>query len=136
LALNLGIKLKQLLVREKPEPLTIPEAINPCWLIDFTHDSLDEGRSLRLLNVIDDVNREGLGIEADFCLPGDRVMRTLERIIEWRGKPKSIRCDNGPEYRCASVTNWAENQAIRLEYIQPVKPQQHAYIERFNRTVR
>ena len=136
LELNLRIKPKKRLVREKPEPLAIPETINACWSMDFMHDSLEDGRSFRLLNVIDDFNREGLGIEADFSLPGDRVVRTLERIIEWRGKPKAIRCDNGPEYVSSSVMNWAENQGIRLEYIQPGKPQQNAYIERYNRTVR
>jgi len=86
--------------------------------------------------VLDDFNREGLGIEADFSLPGDRVVRSLERIIEWRGKPKTIRCDNSPEYISTAVRQWAEEQCIRLEYIQPGKPQQNAYIERYNRTVR
>jgi len=85
---------------------------------------------------MDDFNREGLGIEADFSLPGERVVRTLNRIIEWRGKPSAIRCDNGPEYLSTVVTRWAEQQGIRLEYIQPGQPQQNAYIERFNRTVR
>lgn len=136
LELNLRIKPKKRIVREKPEPLAIPEAINECWSMDFMHDALEDGRSFRLLNVIDDFNREGLGIEADFSLPGKRVIRTLERIIEWRGKPRTIRCDNGPEYICAVMTNWARRQGIRLEYIQPGKPQQNAYIERYNRTVR
>jgi putative transposase len=136
LELNLRIKPKKRIVREKPEPLTIPESANESWSMDFMHDSLEDGRPFRLLNVIDDFNREGLGIEADFSLPGDRVVRTLERIIEWRGKPKAIRCDNGPEYVSNALINWAENQGIRLDYIQPGKPQQNAYIERYNRTVR
>ena len=136
LELNLRIKPKRRIVREKPEPLTIPEAINECWSMDFMHDSLEDGRSFRLLNVIDDYNRQGLSIEADFSLPGERVVRTLERVIEWRGKPKAIRCDNGPEYISSAVINWAEQNDIRLEYIQPGKPQQNAYIERYNRTVR
>ena len=62
------------------------------------HDQLADGRSIRLFNVIDDFNREGLGIEVDFSLPPERVIRSLDRIIEWRGKPEAIRCDNGPEY--------------------------------------
>ena len=77
-----------------------------------------DGRSFRLLNLIDDFTREGLGIEADFSLPGKRVIRTLERSIEWRGSPRTIRCDNGPEY-CAVMTNWAQQQGIRLEYTKP-----------------
>ena len=136
LELNLRIKPKKRLVREKPAVLAVPEAVNECWSMDFMHDALEDGRSFWLFNVIDDFNREGLGIEADFSLPGERVIRTLERIIEWRGKPLAIRCDNGPEYLSAAVTQWAEKQGIRLEYIQPGQPQQNAYIERFNRTVR
>ena len=136
LELNLWIKPKKRLVRAKSEPLTMPQSINQCWSMDFMHDALEDGRSFRLLNVIDDFNRQGLGIEADFSLPGERVIRTLERIMEWRGKPLAIRCDNGPEYISAAVTQWAERQGIRLEYIQPGQPQQNAYVERFNRTVR
>jgi putative transposase len=88
------------------------------------------------LNVIDDFNREALGIEVDFSLPSERLIRTLERIIEWRGSPKVIRCDNGPENISHAVQQWAQNRFIRLEYIEPGKPQQNAYVERFNRTVR
>ena len=136
LKLNLRIKPRKRIVRTKPEPLKVPEAINECWSMDFMHDALANGRSFRLLNVIDDFNREGLAIEADFSLSGERVVRTLNRIIEWRGKPSAIRCDNGPEYISTALTRWAEQQGIRLEYIQPGQPQQNAYIERFNRTVR
>jgi putative transposase len=81
-------------VRERPEPLTVPTAINQVWSMDFMHDQLDDGRCFRLLNVIDDFNREALGIEIDFSLPAERVIRALEQIIEWRGKPAAIRCDN------------------------------------------
>jgi len=136
LELNLRIKPKKRLVREKPEPLAVPEAINDSWSMDFMHDQLSDGRSYRLLNIIDDFNREGLGIEVDFSLPAERVIRTLEQIIEWRGKPRSIRCDNGPEYISGKLATWAEKQDIKLAFIQPGKPQQNAYIERYNRTVR
>ena len=100
------------------------------------HDNLDDGRQYRLLNVLDDFNREGLGIEVDLSLPSARVIRSLEQIIEWRGKPKAIRCDNGPEYLSGALQEWAELRRIRIDYIQPGKPQQNAYVERFNRTVR
>ena len=100
------------------------------------HDSLEDGRGYRLFNVIDDFNREGLGIEVDFSLPAQRVIRALDQVIEWRGKPKALRCDNGPEYLSATLTAWARKRDIRVEYIQPGKPQQNAYIERYNRTVR
>ena len=104
--------------------------------MDFMHDQLQNGRSIRLFNVIDDFNREGLGMEIDFSLPAERVIRALDQIIEWRGKPEAIRCDNGPEYISHKLRAWAYKHEIRLDYIQPGNPQQNAYIERYNRTVR
>lgn len=136
LELNLRIKPKKRIVREKPEPLAVPEGINESWSMDFMHDNLVCGRNYRLFNVIDDFNREGLGIEIDFSLPASRVVRALDQIIEWRGKPKQLRCDNGPEYISNTLAQWAEKRGIKLEFIQPGKPQQNAYIERYNRTVR
>src|SRR5690606_39739893 len=85
---------------------------------------------------IDDFNREALGIEIDFSLPSDRVIRALRQIISWRGKPSVIRCDNGPENISSTITKWAKDWGIHLEYIQPGNPQQNAYVERLNRTVR
>lgn len=136
LELNLRIKPKKRLVREKPEALAVPDGINQVWSMDFMHDQLQDGRSFRLFNVIDDHNREVLGMEVDFSLPSERVIRALNQIIEWRGKPQAIRCDNGPENVSGKLIAWAEQNNIRMEYIQPGKPQQNAYIERFNRTVR
>ncbi len=100
------------------------------------HDQLSDGRSLRLFNVIDDYSREALGIEIDFSLPSGRVIRALKQIIEWRGRPSIIRCDNGPENINGVVQNWASETGIAFQYIQPGKPQQNAYVERLNRTVR
>ena len=114
LELNLRIKPKKRIVREKPEPLAVPEAINQCWPMDFMHDQLSDGRSYRLFNVIDDFNREALAIDIDLSLPAERVVRALDQVIEWRGKPLAIRSDNGPEYIGSTLTNWAEQQGIRL----------------------
>ena len=136
LELNLRIKPRKRLNREKPEPLAVPEAINEVWSMDFMHDQLSDGRSFRVLNVIDDFNREALGIEIDFSLPSERVIRALKQIIEWRGRPLAIRCDNGPENISGVMQGWAEEAGISFQYIQPGKPQQNAYVERFNRTVR
>ena len=136
LELNLRIKPRKRLVREKPKALSIPLAINEVWSMDFMHDQLDDGRSFRLFNVIDDYNREALGIEVDFSLPSGRVIRALQQIIDWRGRPQVIRCDNGPENVSAAIQRWAAQRGIRMAYIQPGKPQQNAYVERFNRTVR
>lgn len=134
--LNLRIKPRKRLVREVPKPLAVPSGCNQTWSMDFMHDQLADGRSIRLFNVIDDFNREALGIEVDLSLPSERVIRSLRQIIEWRGKPSAIRCDNGPEYLSAAITQWAQQTGIELQYIQPGQPQQNAYVERFNRTVR
>ena len=99
-------------------------------------DSLANGSKLRTFNVMDDYNREGLAIEVDQSLPSSRVIRALEQVIEWRGKPAALRCDNGPEYISGEMVNWANQHQITLIYIQPGKPTQNAYIERFNRTAR
>ncbi|KTA79777.1 hypothetical protein VO70_20020 [Aeromonas salmonicida] len=136
LELNLRIKPRKRLVRAKPEPLAVPDQPNQCWSMDFMHDQLSDGRSVRLFNVIDDFNREALCIEVDFSLPASRVKRALEQVITWRGKPAIIRCDNGPEYISEELKRWAKQEGITLGYIQPGNPQQNAYIERFNRTVR
>lgn len=136
LELNLRIKPKKRLVREKPAPLEVPPIINEVWSMDFMHDQLRDQRSYRLFNVIDDHNREALSIDADLSLPTERVIRSLEQIIEWRGKPAAIRSDNGPEYISQKLKKWSHEKGIALLYTQPGNPQQNAYIERFNRTVR
>ena len=136
LELNLRIKPEKRLNRPKPDELAVPDAPNQTWSMDFMADQLEDGRSLRTLNVLDDFNREGLGIEVDFSLPAICVVRSLNQIIEWRGKPATIRVDNGPEYVSGLLMQWAEKRGIAIEYIQPGKPQQNAYIERYNRTVR
>ena len=136
LELNLRIKPRKRLVRDKPDALVVPLRINQVWSIDFMHDQLEDGRSIRLFNVIDDFNREALGIEVDFSLPSERVIRSLDQIIAWRGKPSIIRADNGPELVSGRLMEWAAKHHIHITHIQPGKPQQNAYVERFNHTVR
>lgn len=136
LELNMRIKPRKRLKRDKPVTLATPSTINETWSMDFMHDQLEDGRRFRLLNILDDCNREGLGIEVDFSIPTERVIRTLNHLIEWRGKPNRIRCDNGPEYISGTIAVWAAKNGIQLEFIQPDKPQKNACIERYNRTVR
>ena len=114
----------------------MPEAPNLTWSMDFMADRLGDGRAFRLLNVLDDFNRKGLGIEVNFSLPAKRVIWSLDRIIEWRDKPGTIRIDNGPEYISEKLMKWAEKYGVTILHIQPGQPQQNAYIERYNRTVR
>lgn len=136
LLLNLRIRPKRRLKRRAPEPLKQPIRPDQVWSMDFMHDQLADGRSFRIFNVIDDFKREGLAIEAGFSLPTLRVIRTLNQLLEWRSKPLAIRCDNGPEFISYEFVRWANKHQIRIEYIQPGKPQQNAYIERANRTIR
>ena len=117
-------------------PLQVPEQMNKTWSMDFMSDSLESGRRFRVLNVIDDHNRGALVVEPGFSLPAERVIEHLGRAIELNGKPKTIRVDNGPEFLSAVFQDFCEEQRIQIKYIQPGRPMQNGYIERFNRTFR
>ena len=134
--LNLRNKRKKRLPARVKMPLVCPIGPNITWSLDFMHDTLTSGRSVRTLNVIDDFNREALSIAVDTGLPAQRVIRELEQLIEWRGKPEKIRSDNGPEFVAGILADWCQGQGIEWEYIQPGKPTQNSLIERFNRTFR
>ena len=99
-------------------------------------DSLVDGRKFRLVNVLEDFNREWLSIEADTSLPSLRVIRVLEGLIHKRGKPSNIRVDNGPEFISRKLEAWCTKQEITLQFIQPGKPMQNGYIERKNGSIR
>ncbi len=88
MALNLRIKPRKQLVREKPEGLPVPKGINQVWLMDFKHDQLEDGRTLRLLNVIDYFNRESIGMQIDFSVPSERVIRERKQIMRGSKSPK------------------------------------------------
>jgi len=94
------------------------------------------GRRFRTFNVIDEYNREGLRIEIDTSLTAARVIRALNELVEVRGAPLSIRLDNGPEFIAHALAEWAQSKGIALNHIQPGKPTQNAYVERFNKTYR
>ena len=136
LKLHLRVKRGKRLPRRNPLPLAQTGQYNECWSVDFMSDSLLTGRRFRTLNVIDDFNREGLGIEVDTSLPAVRVTKVLDRIAEQRGYPERIRVDNGPEFTSAAFHHWAQEHQVHLDFIQPGRPAQNAYIERFNRTFR
>ena len=134
--LNIRRRAKRRLPARIKEALLVPSAPNEVWSIDFMSDALMDGRKFRLLNVMDDFNRESLAIEVDTSLPSLRVVRVLERIIADRGQPACIRTDNGPEFISHKLRDWCESRGIRLAYIQPGKPTQNAYIERKNGSLR
>jgi putative transposase len=135
LKLNVRRKIKRRLPQRVKQPLLVPEALNQAWSMDFMSDSLVDGRRFRLLNIIDDYNRESLWIEIDTSLPSLRVIRVLERLIEMRGNPRRIRVDNGPEFISDKLQLWCEER-IQLQFIQPGKPVQNAFIERNNGSLR
>ena len=136
LKLNLRRKGKRRLPARVKQPLHQPTAINQVWSIDFMHDRLINGRAFRTFNAIDDYNREILAIEIDTSLTASRVIRTLEQVISFRGKPAQIRMDNGPEFISHQFEHWCNEKQIRLQHIQPGKPMQNGYVERFNKTYR
>ena len=136
MGLNIRRRHKKRLPSRIKEPLVLPIGPNITWSIDFMHDTLTNGCKFRTLNVIDDYNRESLTITIDTSLSSKRVIRELDRIIAWRGKPMKIRCDNGPEFTSSAFEHWANNRDIELSFIQKGKPSQNGYIERFNRTYR
>jgi transposase InsO family protein len=104
--------------------------------MDFMCDSLVDGRRFRLLNIIDDYNRESLAIEIDTSLPALRVIRTLQKLIEKRAIPQTIRVDNGPEFISDRLQQWCDDKQIRLQFIQPGKPMQNGFVERNNGSLR
>lgn len=118
------------------QPLQKQMAMNSSWSMDFMCDSLVGCRKFRTFNVIDDCTREVLAIEIDTSLSSKRVIRTLNRIIEQRGAPKAIRTDNGPEFTSNDFELWCTEMGIQLQFIQPGKPMQNGYVERFNRLYR
>jgi putative transposase len=136
LSLHLKRKPKKRLPARISQTLAVPEQVNQTWSLDFMSDALSTGRTFRTLNVIDDFNREALWIEVDTSLPAERVVRVLEQLLSWRAKPTRIRMDNGPELISQRLESWAKEKQIELLHIQPGKPAQNAYVERFNRTYR
>lgn len=134
--LTLPRKVKKRLPEAVRQPLPKATACNSCWSLDFTSDSLTDGRKFRTLNVLDDYNREALGIEIDYSLPSQRVIRLLDRLVEQQGKPQRLRSDNGPEFISQALQDWCVDKKIILHWIEPGKPTQNAYIERFNGTFR
>lgn len=136
LKLNMKRKGKRRLPARILHPLEAVNRINASWSMDFMSDALLSGRKFRVLNLLDDYNREALAIEVDTSFRAERLVRVLEQIIRWRGKPQRIRVDNGPEFISTKLGLWCEENQINLQFIQPGKPSQNAYIERFNGSFR
>jgi putative transposase len=113
-------------------PLTTPSGPTQRWSMDFIHDQLADGRSFRCFTLVDDCTRECLAIGVGHSLPGWRVIDVLARVGAERGLPRSIVCDNGPEFQSRVVDAWAHEHHLSLQFIRPGKPIENAFIESFN----
>jgi putative transposase len=136
LKLNKKRRGKRRLPARVKQPLQQQSTVNSSWSMDFMSDSLMGSRKFRTFNVMDDCSREVLAIEVDTSLTSKRIIRTLERVIEMRGKPKTVRTDNGPEFTSQDFESWCRQKQIEIEFIQPGKPMQNGFIERLNRLYR
>lgn len=136
LKLNKRRKGKRRLPARVKQPLEQQVELNRTWSMDFMSDSLACGRKFRTLNVIDDGSREALTVEVATSIAAPKVIRILEQLIDWRGKPDVIRVDNGPEFTGTVFTGWCGENGISIQFIQPGKPMQNGYIERFNGSYR
>jgi len=110
----------------------VPDQPHKRWTMDFTSDTLGDGRTLRTFNVVDDCTRLCVAIEVDVSLPGERVGRALDRAAASYGWPTTIVCDNGPEFTGKALDQWAYQRGITLSFIDPGKPVQNAFVESFN----
>ena len=117
-------------------PMPVPTRANERWSMDFVSDALGNGRKIRALTLVDDFTRECPVIEVDFSVPGERVVRVLDRLARTRGLPASICCDNGPEFAGQALDQWAHANGVLLDFIDPGKPVQNAFAESFNGRLR
>ena len=137
---KLGMNKRRKRKRRIPNPekqfLVQPISKNITWSMDFMEDRLENGRKVRVLNIIDDYNCEALLMQVEFSFPSMRVIELVNQTIEWRGKPENIRTDNGTEYIAHAFTEFCKNSEINHLKIQKGKPSQNGYVERFNGSFR
>ena len=114
------------------EPLSLPAQPNEVWSMDFVMDSLCYGRRIKILTIVDDCTKESIDLVADFGISGHYVTRILDQAARFRGYPKAIRTDQGPEFTGKALDQWAYEHGVQLKLIQPGKPTQNAYVESFN----
>ena len=135
-ALSVRRRSRKRVARERC-PAPTPTGPDQCWSLDFVSDALAWGRKIRLLTVEDTFTREALAIEVDTSLPGMRVARVLDYVIDARGAaPRKITLDNGPELTSKALDQWAYEHAVDLDFIERGKPVQNAFIESFNGRLR
>lgn len=136
LGLNIRVKPRKRIPKGEAKPLLQPIQFNVCWSADFMSDALLCGDRFRTFNLIEDYNREAFLIEPAYSLPAQRITTLLDQVPRERNYPERIRVDHGPEFESAEFKRWAHQRGVRIDYIQPGKPAQNGYIERFNRSYR
>lgn len=136
LGMNKRRKYKRRIPNPEKQPLVQPIRPNITWSMDFMEDRLENGRKIRILNILDDFNREALLMQAEFSYPSLQVIKLVKQTIEWRGKPENIRTDNGTEYIAHAFEKFCEDEKINHIKIQKGKPTQNSYVERFNGSFR
>jgi len=129
-------RMKKRRTKNPPNPIAIPFSANVEWAVDFMSDALVNGRRFRTLNVVDQYNRQCLGIYVGHSMPARRVIAEMKKIIDRYGKPMAIRTDNGPEFISKVFQKWLKDNEIKWSAIEKGKPQQNGIVERFNRTYR
>jgi putative transposase len=135
---KLGVRRRRGRKRARGSRTPMPEALRPCerWSLDFLSDTFGASRRFRILAVNDDCCRENLGLIADTSISGARVARELDALVRIYGKPASIVSDNGTEFTSRAILKWANENKVDWHYIDPGKPQQNAFIESFNGSLR
>jgi putative transposase len=136
LKLGMRRKGKKRLPARIKEPLKAPQTVNTQWAMDFMSDALSNGRKFRVLNIMDECSREGLAAYANHSIPAASVIRQLEALERERDLPEGFRLDNGPEWTSFEFTTWCQQKNIHITYVQPGRPMQNGFIERFNKTFR
>lgn len=136
LKLNFRRRAKNRVSSRDPLPLLVPVRPSQVWSADFMSDALYNGVRFRTFNLLDDFNREALCIEIETSLPSEHLVRVFEQLEQERSLPDVLRTDNGPEFLGAIFVDWCEQHDVMIDYIQPGKPNQNAFIQRFNRSYR
>jgi len=136
--LNLRQPAQRPKIRRQYQDLLAPAQVNEGWAMDFVSDWTvgPEKKSARIINIMDECSRKALWTEAYRSITAKTLTSVLDKVVEYRGKPRYIRCDNGPEFISKELAQWAEKHQIELKFIQPGKPSQNGLIERLNKTLR
>lgn len=134
--LHLRVKNSKRKLNTEKYPLIVPECELHTWSCDFVHDKLSSGRKIKALTVIDEFNREVVTIRVEYRINSSRLLQIFEQLKHEYGLPMAIRSDNGRGFTATKIQDWAEKHNIRWLFIQPGKPTQNAYCERFNGTYR